>query len=636
MSQGERNGSRPSPEAVTVGPQGQSWLRRLGPLLAAHRTVLITAVVAAVAAMAVQVAVPRVAGAAIDRAINSDAGGVWPLAVVLVALGVGRGLATFTYRWGLFSVAYRIECRLRTAIFNRLGRLPIKFFDTAASGEIISRANSDVRSVQRFLAFAPIMAVQITSFVAALVLMLSINVPLTLVSMAAAPAVYLLGARLVNLTFPLSWLIESRHAQVAMTTEEAISGVRVVRAFAAEERQIARLARDAQRLAWANLLQHKIRAAYTPFIENLPRVALGLALFVGGHQVIAGNLTVGDLVTFNLYILLLAAPFRFIGMMFIMGQRAKASALRVFEVLDLPDGKDAAPQAHSSGSQAHSSGSTLNGSARARGPAVTFHDVTFGYRSTPILTDFNLDVAPGEWVAVVGRTGCGKSTLGRLLLRFYEPDAGHVALDGVDVASVPAHLVRAAVSLVPEEPFVFAASVRDNIAYGVEAATDAPLTEAQLTNARIERAAVAAVAHDFITELDDGYDTMLGERGYDLSGGQRQRIAIARLLMARPSVVVLDDATSAIDVGVEARIHSALRAELDGATCIVIAHRLSTVALADRVVLIDRGQIVAQGTHAELMATNDDYVAVLTASDEPTNDEASGESASEPTASARW
>ncbi len=611
-------------QPATVGPQGQGWLRRLGPLLATHRTLLIAAVTAAVAAMAVQVAVPRVAGFAIDRAIADDTGAVWPLALTLVALGVGRGLTTFVYRWGLFSVSYKIECNLRKAIFNRLGRLPLSFFDTAASGEIISRANSDVRSVQRFLAFAPIMAVQITSFVAALVLMLSINVPLTLVSMAAAPAVYLLGLRLVSLTFPLSWIIESRHAQVAMTTEEAISGVRVVRAFAAEERQIARLARDAQRLAWANMLQHKIRAAYTPFIENLPRVALGLALFVGGHQVISGNLTVGDLVMFNLYILLLAAPFRFIGMMFIMGQRAKASALRVFEVLDLPDGPDAqdGPGSHTL--------ALLNGAERTRGPAVTFADVTFGYGSTAVLSDFNLGVAPGEWVAVVGRTGCGKSTLGRLLLRFYEPGAGHVALDGVDIAAMPAQLVRRAVSLVPEEPFVFAASVRDNIAYGTDAATDTSIIDEQVV-----AAATAAAAHDFIVELDDGYDTMLGERGYDLSGGQRQRIAIARLLMARPSVVVLDDATSAIDVGVEERIHAALRNELAGATCIVIAHRLSTVALADRVVLMDGGQIVAQGTHAELMATNHDYVAALTANDEAAGEHA-GESAREQTAGARW
>lgn len=590
--------------------------------------------------MAIQVTVPRVAGAAIDRAINPDADAVWPLAIVLMALGVGRGITTFLYRWGLFSVAYQIECKLRTAIFNRLGRLPLAFFDTAASGEIISRANSDVRSVQRFLAFAPIMAVQITSFVAAMVLMLSIDVPLTLVSMAAAPAVYLLGLRLVNLTFPLSWLIETRHAQVAMTTEEAISGVRVVRAFAAEERQITRLARDAQRLAWANMLQHRIRAAYTPFIENLPRVALGLALFVGGHQVISGNLTVGDLVTFNLYILLLAAPFRFIGMMFIMGQRAKASALRVFEVLDLPDGADAMPPAALNGSA--SPDAMVTSASQGRGASVTFDHVTFGYapgptlggshhpshRDDPLLTakvlaDFNLNVAPGEWVAVVGRTGCGKSTLGRLLLRFYEPDGGRVALNGVDVRSMPAQLVRSAVNLVPEEPFVFAASVRDNIAF---AAGD-------VTDSQVRAAAEAAAAHDFIVELDDGYDTMLGERGYDLSGGQRQRIAIARLLMAKPSVVVLDDATSAIDVGVEARIHAALRSELAGATSIVIAHRLSTVALADRVVLMADGQIVAEGTHAELMATNDNYVAVLTANDEPTNDQQAELSE---TASTRW
>ena len=604
------------------------WIRRLGPLLARHRTRIAFAVLAAIAAMITQVVAPRVAGYAIDaalpRALAGQTSALWPYVVALVTLGVARGVFTFAYRNGLFSMGYRVEYQLRALLFEHLSRLSFAFYDRVQTGEIISRSNSDIRSVQMFLAFAPIVAVQLLSFVVAISLMAWISLPLTAITMLAMPAVYVLGQRLRKIMFPLSWIIQSRNAEVATVTDESVSGVRVVKAFAAEARQVEAMARAAQRLRWANMVQHNSRASYTPVIENLPRLALALVLLVGGHQVISGSLTVGDLVTFNLYILLLQAPFRFIGMLFIMGQRAKASSERIFEVLDEPLLSADRPGAVDLPRPDMPDG-------RAAGVEVEFRNVRFAYGTetvggvaapevpAPLVLDrLNLHIGAGERIAVVGRTGCGKTTLARLLLRFYDRQDGVISVDGHDIADVTADSLRRAVGLVPDEPFLFSASIHDNIAYG----------RPDADRADVVAAAVAAQAHEFISELDGGYDTVVGERGYDLSGGQRQRIAIARAFVADPAVLILDDATSSIDVAHEARIHEALVELLAGRTTIVIAHRLSTISLAERVVLMDGGRIVADGTHAELMATEPRYSEVLAA-------EASDENA-QPQDSTSW
>ncbi|WP_419915156.1 ABC transporter ATP-binding protein [Candidatus Poriferisodalis sp.] len=482
------------------------------------------------------------------------------------------------------------------------------------TGEIISRSNSDIRSVQMYLAFAPIVSVQLLSFVVAIAVMAWISLPLTAITMLIMPAVYVLGQRLRRIMFPLSWIIQSRNAEVATVTHESVNGVRVVKAFAAESRQVEEMARATQRLRWANMLQHNTRAHYTPVVENLPNLAMAMVLLVGGHLIIGDSLSVGNLATFYLYILLLQAPFRFIGMLFIFGQRAKASAERIFQVLDepvlvadrpgaidLPQRPEAEPHGGPSGME------------------VRFDDVRFAYGTEtvggvagtasadsdapPVFDGLDLHIGAGERVAVVGRTGCGKSTLARLLMRFYSLGDGTISVAGHDVNALTGDSLRRAVGLVPDEPFLFSASIHDNIAY---ARPDAARPE-------VVAAATAAQAHDFISELDEGYDTVVGERGYDLSGGQRQRIAIARAILADPAVLILDDATSSIDVAHEAKIHEALSELLAERTTIVIAHRLSTISLADRVILLDGGQVAADGTHAVLMATEPRYVEVLAA-----------------------
>jgi ATP-binding cassette, subfamily B, bacterial len=403
------------------------------------------------------------------------------------------------------------------------------------------------------------------------------------------------GARLRRHIFPISWVVQSRLADVATIVEENVTGVRVVKSFAAEQQQVRELEGAARRLQWAAVKQVDYRAKYAPVMENLPRFGLALVLLYGGWLAIDEQVTIGTLVAFNAYVLMLQAPFRMLGFFMMMGQRAAASADRIYEVLDEQPAVQERPGAVDL--------------VDPRGD-VEFRDVGFGYADGPeILSDFSLRVRPGETVALVGRTGCGKSTVARLLDRFYDATSGAVLIDGRDVRDLTLPSLRAAVGMVLDEPFLFSLSIRDNIAYG---RPDAAMDD-------VRAAAEAAGATEFVEALPEGFDTVIGERGYTLSGGQRQRIAIARTLLINPRVLVLDDATSAIDVQVEEQIHDALRTLMEGRTTVVIAHRLSTINLADRVVLLERGRVVASGTHAELMRTEPRYAEVLAHADDNGN-----------------
>ncbi len=614
-------GAQPNPDDDFDGDwiradRSLSWIRRLSPLLRRQQARVVVALIAAILATGAGAIAPRVAGYAIDAAVSgadgTGSGSLWAFVIALVVLGAARGIFTYIYRYGLFAMGHRVEFQLRTLLFAHLSRLSFAFYDRVQTGEIISRSNSDIRSVQMYLAFAPIVSVQLLSFVVAISVMAWISLPLTAITMLIMPAVYVLGQRLRHIMFPLSWIIQSRNAEVATVTHESVNGVRVVKAFAAEARQVEEMAAATQRLRWANLLQHNTRAHYTPVIENLPRLAMAMVLLVGGHLIIGGSASVGDLATFYLYILLLQAPFRFIGMLFIFGQRAKASAERIFEVLDEPVLVADRPGAVDLPQRQGSVG-------RPSGIPVRFDQVRFAYgtetvggvagaasadRDAPQVFDgLDLHIGAGERVAIVGRTGCGKSTLARLLMRFYDIGDGTISVGGHNVNDITGDSLRQAVGVVPDEPFLFSASIHDNIAYA----------RPEAARSDVVAAATAAQAHDFISELDEGYDTVVGERGYDLSGGQRQRIAIARAILADPAVLILDDATSSIDVAHEARIHDALTELLADRTTIVIAHRLSTISLANRVILLDGGKVAADGTHAELMATEPRYVEVLAA-----------------------
>jgi ATP-binding cassette subfamily B protein len=418
--------------------------------------------------------------------------------------------------------------------------------------------------------------------------MLSISVPLAMVAMVTMPFVFIVGHRMRKSMFPVSWLIQARLADVATIVDENVNGVRVVRSFAAEPEQLRGLARAADKVQWGYIKDADLRARWTPAVQNLPQVGLALVLGFGGYMVIQGHLGIGAILAFNAYLFMLQAPFMMLGMIIMMGQRAAASAERIYEILDEPPSVVDRPGAVE-----------LAGS---RGD-VRFEEVGFAYRTDlpAVLSDFDLHLRPGETVAMVGRTGSGKSTVARLIPRFYDVTEGRVLVDGRDVRDLTLESLRASVGVVLDEAFLFSVSIRDNIAYG---RPDADLTD-------VQAAARAAGADEFIRALPRGYDTVVGERGYTLSGGQRQRITIARTLLVNPPILVLDDATSAIDVQVEQQIHDSLRILMQGRTTLIVAHRLSTISLADRVVLLEGGRIVADGTHAQLLATTPRYAEVL-------------------------
>ncbi len=525
-----------------------------------------------------------------------------------VVLAVCRGI----YRYTIFRVAYQIETDLRDEVYQHLTRLSFSFYDRTASGDVISRANSDIRSIQLLFAFGPMALLMVASFFIAFVLMLSLHVGLTLVVVAVMPLVFLTAQHMRNQVFPLTWITQARTAEVAMVVDENINGTRVVKAFAAEQQQVTTLAKAAQRLRWSSVETIDTRARLNPIIEALPRLALAIVVLYGGILAIDDKISVGTIVAFTTYIIIISVPFRMFGFLLMQSQRAAASAARIYEILDTPPDIVDAPDAIDL--------------RRPRGD-VRFDNVTFAYPSSlggddarpPVLRGLSLDVAAGETVAIVGRTGSGKSTIIRLLPRFYDPDDGTITIDGLDLKSLTLTSLRHHVGLVLDEPFLFSTSVRDNIAFGQP-------------NADIEAviaAAKAAQAHGFISDLAAGYDTVVGERGYTLSGGQRQRIAIARTLLMNPKVLVLDDATSAIDVQVEDKIHHALAELMTDRTTIVIAHRMSTIALADRVVLLEDGVITASGSHAELLATVPEYAEVLATVEDDLNSDLASETDSE-------
>jgi ATP-binding cassette subfamily B protein len=583
----------PPPRAhIAPEKEGRSWIQRMMPVVLAHKWMFGFSLLASFIGLAVQVQIPNEVGQAIDSlSPKSHGASLEHFVTIIVILAAIRFVLTYVSRNYLLKTAYRIEYDLRNIMYEHLSRMSFSFYDRVQSGQLISRANSDIRSVQMYLTFAPSILVQCSVAVLAFVEMLSINVPLALVTMSTMPFVYVVGVRMRKQMFPVSWLIQSRLADVATVVDENINGVRVVKSFAAEDQQLQHLTGAALRTEWANVKDADIRAKWSPLLENLPRLGQAIVLFYGGYLAINGHASIGDIAAFNAYVLMLQPPFRQLGMILMMGQRASASAQRIYEVLDeQPDVVDR-PGAVDL--------------VECRGD-VHFDDVSFDYANgTRVLNGFDLHLRPGETVALVGRTGSGKSTSSRLLARFYDVSGGAVRVDGHDVRDLTLPSLRHHIGMVLDEPFLFSVSIRDNIAYGKP---DASFDD-------VRAAAIAAGADEFVQSLPDGYDTVVGERGFTLSGGQRQRLSIARTLLVNPPILVLDDATSAIDVQIEQQIHEALSELMVDRTTLIIAHRLSTISLADRVAVVEGGRIIAEGTHAELLATEPRYAEILAQSD---------------------
>ena len=511
------------------------------------------------------------------------------------------GAFGYISRTNLYKVAYAIEFDLRNMLYEHFTRMSFPFYDRVQSGQLISRANSDIRSVQMYLTFAPMILVQCSIALVAFAFMLSISVPLAFVAMASMPFIYIVGVKMRKSLFPVSWLIQSRLAEVATVVDENVNGVRVVRSFAAEQQQLRQLATAADRVQWSYIKDADLRARFAPLVQNLSQVGLVLVLLVGGWMVIHEHLPVASIVSFNLYLVMMQAPFMMLGMLIMMGQRASASAGRIYEILDeqptIVDRPDAVDLVDSKGD-------------------VEFDDVSFAYAADSLLSkpgeeddgqrdilrDLNLHLHPGETVALVGRTGSGKSTVARVLARFYDATGGTVRVDGHDVRDLTLDQPAGQHRRRPRRALLVL-----GLDQGQHRLRPARRLRWRRWWPRPRRPARPASSSGSRT----GYDTVVGERGYTLSGGQRQRIAIARALLVNPPILILDDATSAIDVKVEQRIHSSLRVLMEGRTTLIIAHRLSTISLADRVVLLDNGRIVADGTHAELLATTPLYSEVL-------------------------
>jgi ATP-binding cassette subfamily B protein len=577
-----------APPRATISPdRSASWLRRALPIVGAHRAVFGAAVSTGFVALVIQVQIPAAVGRAIDGSLATGSSAVIGSALLIVALGLGRWALNTVSRTLLLTSAYRIEFDLRNLLYEHFLRLPFPFYDRVQSGELMSRANSDIRSVQLYLATAPVIIAQCAVALVVLVQMMAVSVPLALVAMSTMPVVAIVGIHMRRRLFPVSWLVQARLADVATVVDESINGVRVVKSFAAETQQLRALSLAATRTRWTVERDAGIRARWSPLIENLPRLGQALILLVGGWMVLNGTVTLGTIVAFNAYVLLLQPPFRMLGMIMMMGQRARASAQRIYAILDeepeIADPPDAVVL------------DPVRGDVRLEG-------VTFSYRDgPPVLAGIDLHIRPGETVALVGRSGSGKSTLARLLARGYDVDEGAVLIDGHDVRTLALGPLRRQVAMVLDEPFLFSTSIRDNIAF---ARPDAP-------DEVVRAAARAAGAEGFIMQLSDGFDTVVGERGYSLSGGQRQRIAIARALVADAPVLILDDATSAIDAPLEAKILRWIRHEMPARTMILIGHRASTIRLADRVVLLEAGRIVAEGTHEQLLAEEPLYTDLL-------------------------
>jgi ABC-type multidrug transport system fused ATPase/permease subunit len=574
--------------------------RRLMGFLRPYRRQLWGSLVFAWAAMGMTVLIPYLIGRAVNAIERGEKPDLLPIALAIVAAGVLRLGLTMVRRVVAGKVSLAVEFDLRQRFYAHLQRLELGFFDGQQTGQLMSRATVDLQSIRFFLGYGLIFITQnLLTIALASTVMFILEPWLALIALAPAPFVVYTASRYNRVSRPAVQEVQQRIAELTAEAEENVSGIRIVKAFAREEHQLHRFRRAVARVFDQSIYSTRLQATFSSLLGFLPQLGIALVLLIGGRQVIAGNLSLGDFTAFYTYVAMLAGPMRMLGMTLGMAQRAIASGNRLFEILDREpqiESLPGAPPLPAGGGRVEMSGVTLryDGAARRREGASISDSLRPREDEAmvpPALTGIDLEIAAGSTVALVGPSGSGKTSLVALVARLYEPSEGSVRIDGTDVRSLDLVSLRSEVAFVGDDSFLFTASIAENIAYA----------QPRASRVQIEAAARRAQADGFIRGLPDGYDTLVGERGLTLSGGQRQRVAIARALLADPRVLILDDATSSVDATTEAEIKTGLGEAMAGRTTFVIAHRLSTVSLADEVVVLDGGRIVDRGTHEELL-----------------------------------
>jgi ABC-type multidrug transport system fused ATPase/permease subunit len=565
-------------------PYRQTFARLLGFLRPYRRSLVVSGILAAASQIA-QILIASATGLVVDKAIRPhDHRMLWILISGIVALGALKGVMMIGRRLISGRQALGVEYDMRNALYAKLVRLSFGFYDRHQTGQLMSRATVDLQQVRFFLGYGLIYFFQhVLTVVAVTAAMFVYDWKLALIALGMTPVLVGLAYRYSHISHPLLRDVQQKMADVATVAEENIVGVHVVKSFAQEDQEQRKFEVRSERVFQRSVDANRQRAFYVPLIAFIPLVGQAAVLFVGGHMVVRGQLSVGSFIAFNVLMTMLVMPLRMLGMWIGQAQRATASGERIFEVLD----------------EAEEIGDRPGAVDLPRGEGrIHFDHVSFGYaEGRPVLEDVDLVVEPGRTIALIGHTGSGKTTLTSLVPRFYDVTGGAVTVDGVDVRDVKLVSLRRSIGVISQDPFLFSASVRDNIAFGAVGATDED----------VARAAGLAQAHEFIERLPDGYDTVIGERGITLSGGQRQRLAIARALVVDPRILILDDATASVDATTEARIRLGLREAMQGRTTLIIAHRLSTIALANEVVVLEEGRIAARGEHDELIETSPVY-----------------------------